>query len=270
MSYVYISYSHRDSAFVDKLSSDLQAAGITTWVDRAKLRAGEDWASDVQDAISNASALLVVISPDSASSTWIVREYRSAMASQLPVIPLVLEDPSRVPLDLSNKSWIDFQSTPYRQAIQALLIALSRIVQVGPPQEPQQPKSKGYFFISYAEEDSEFVDGMRGFLEQRRYGYWDYQESERDYSSQMFVELEQRIEQAASLFSILSPDWKLSQWAPKEYLFAKEVGIPTFLLMVRPMGPTLMTVGVPYIDFVRDPAKGYAKLDKELKRKRLV
>lgn len=270
MSYVYISYSHRDSAFVDKLSSDLQAAGIATWVDRAKLRAGEDWASDVQDAIANASALLVVISPDSASSSWIAREYRSALAAQLPVIPLLLADTGRVPLDLSTIMWVDFVRSTYQQAIQALLTALSRIIPAGPPQEPQKPTSKGYFFISYAEEDSDFVEGMRGFLEQRGYGYWDYQESERDYNSQMFVELEQRIEQAAALFSILSADWKLSTWAPKEYLFATEVGIPTFLLMVRPMGPTLMTVGVPYIDFVRDPAKGFSKLDKELKRKRLV
>lgn len=269
MGFVYISYSHRDSAFVDRLSSDLQAAGISTWVDRAKLMGGQDWASEVQNAIVSASALLVVISSNSASSAWIAAEYKSAMAAKKLVIPLLLEDPKSVPLDLRMIQWVDFRFD-YRQAVQKVLTALSQIVPAGPPQEPLQPKAKGYFFISYAEEDSDFVEGMREFLGQRQYGYWDYQESERDYSSQMFVELEQRIEQAAALFSILSPDWKLSKWAPKEYLFATEVGIPTFLLMVRPMGPTLMTVGVPYIDFVADPSKGFSKLDKELKRKRLV
>lgn len=75
--------------------------------------------------------------------------------------------------------------------------------------------------------------------------------------------------QAAAVLSILSSVWKLSKWAPTEYLFAEATGIPTFLLMVRPMGLTLLTAGMAYIDFNRDPGNAFAKLESQLHRKKL-
>lgn len=86
----------------------------------------------------------------------------------------------------------------------------------------------------------------------------------------MFLELESIIREASATLSILSPDWKRSKWTPKEYMFSEEVGTPVFLLMARQMGPTLVTAGIPYIDFTKDEQRGFDKLDRELRRKGLI
>ena len=151
-----------------------------------------------------------------------------------------------------------------------MLARLPDSVQQNRPVKPEKPKSKGYIFISYAEEDTEFVTALRQFLKERGYGYWDYQDSDRDYHTQLALELEDVIQNASATLSVLSPDWKRSTWAAKEYLFSEQVGTPVFLLMAREMGATLVTAGVPYIDFVHNSEKGFEKLDKELRRKGLI
>ena len=83
------------------------------------------------------------------------------------------------------------------------------------------------------------------------------------------MELEGVISEAKGTLSILSPAWKLSQTAIKEYHFSVEVGVPVFLIKAREMGPTLVIAGIPYIDFTQDMEEGFNKLDKELKRKKL-
>ena len=70
--------------------------------------------------------------------------------------------------------------------------------------------------------------------------------------------------------SVLSPSWKQSQWAVKEFLFSDEVGTPVFLVRAKDMGPTLVIAGIPYIDFVNDRETGFRKLERELERKGLA
>ena len=38
---IFISYSHRDSDFVDRLEVDLRAQGFGTWMDRQRLAGGQ-------------------------------------------------------------------------------------------------------------------------------------------------------------------------------------------------------------------------------------
>ena len=85
----------------------------------------------------------------------------------------------------------------------------------------------------------------------------------------LYLELEGIIQDAVAMLSFLSPDWKRSRTAVKEYHFSSEVGIPVFLLKVRDPGPTLVIAGLPYIDFTQDHAAGFRRLDKELSRKGL-
>ena len=130
-------------------------------------------------------------------------------------------------------------------------------------------KTKGYLFLSYAEEDGDFLEELRNFLKKHKYAYWDYEESDRDYNAQLFLEIEGVIRDAAATLSILSPAWKKSQWTVKEYLFSEEVDTPVFLLKTKELGPTLVIAGMPYISFLKDRKCGFTKLAKELHRKGL-
>ena len=59
---VFISYSHQDKRFVDRLAAQLVRQKVNVWLDRWELKVGDSLISKVQDAIVGASALLVILS----------------------------------------------------------------------------------------------------------------------------------------------------------------------------------------------------------------
>lgn len=269
--YVFVSYSRHDGAFVDRLSADLQRAGIQLWRDIEQIAAGSRWEQAIVEGLTNATALLFVSSRHSTKSAWMQRELLYFVEKkEQRIIPLIVDDAGadELPLILRPHQWVDFR-VDYDVGFRALLSALKGVVSRGSPVEPKPRQSRGYVFISYAEEDSDFVGDLRLFLRERGYAYWDYDESDRDYHSQFFRELESVIADAAATLSILSESWKGSQWTIREYFFSQEVGTPVFLLRAKELGPTLAIAGVPYIDFVKDRQRGFEKLDRELKRKNL-
>jgi hypothetical protein len=49
---IFISYSHRDAQFVDKLAHQLVEHDIRVWLDRWELRVGDSLISRIQQAIT--------------------------------------------------------------------------------------------------------------------------------------------------------------------------------------------------------------------------
>lgn len=62
----------------------------------------------------------------------------------------------------------------------------------------------------------------------------------------------------------MTPAWKISRWAPREYLFTEDIRRPIFLLRAQPLEPTLLIAGSSYIDFVEDRERAFHELDREL------
>ena len=65
---VFISYSHEDKDFVDKLAIHLIQAKVHVWVDRWELHVGDSSIAKLQQVIQEASALIVVLSHASVNS----------------------------------------------------------------------------------------------------------------------------------------------------------------------------------------------------------
>jgi hypothetical protein len=72
-----------------------------------------------------------------------------------------------------------------------------RFLQQSAPIARPEIKSKGYVFISYADEDAQFVEELKSFLSKHGYAYWDFRESERKYDVDYSLELEGVIKGAA-------------------------------------------------------------------------
>jgi hypothetical protein len=269
MTYVFISYSREDREFVDRLAEDLREAGVSTWQDTKEIAPGENWRLAIEESLRQASAMLYVASSQSANSHWMARELEAVFSRGTRVIPLVLDDKGErgLPVFLREIQWVDFRPG-YDKALDQLLMALHSF-RAERPVAPATEKVKDYVFLSYAEEDASFVDELKEFLKKRKYGYWDYRESDRDYHQDLYLELEGVIREAVATLSFLSPEWKRSRTAVQEYHFSMEVGVPVFLLRVRNPGPTLVIAGFPYIDFTQDRAAGFEKLERELSRKGL-
>ncbi len=267
--YAFLSYARTDNAFADRLSRDLRQAGVKIWRDTDCILPGTHWQKEIESALTKATALLYVSSINTPKSEWMMFELQAFIRQHSgPVIPIILdaEGVSNLPDPLKQYQWVDFRES-YDLGLQALLQGLPSRLKLPRPLEQKYPISKGYVFISYAEEDSSFVAEIRSFLKTKGYAYWDYQESDRDYHRQYFLELEERIQGASATFTILSPAWKRSEWAIREYYFSNDVGTPVFLLKINELGPTLPIAGRPFIDFTKNRENGFNKLARELERK---
>jgi TIR domain len=268
--YIFVSYARLDKPFVDRLTSDLAKAGVPLWRDVDEIEPGTNWPQQISTAVSRAVGLIYVSSRNSVLSPWIEKELQEMIAKSGQVFPIVLdnEGAENMPSSLKEIQWVDFRED-YNASIAKLRESISRLTDLGAPREQATTQSRGYVFLSYTDADNDFVEELRRYLKKRGYAYWDYSESDRDYHGQLFLELENVIQEAAATLSILSPSWKHSEWAVKEYMFSSEVGTPVFLLQAKKIGPTLVIAGVPYIDFVQDRVSGFKKLDRELNRKGL-
>src|SRR5690349_1919376 len=93
MAYVFISYSHTDAEFAENLKNRLEKAGFDkVWMDEERLRAGEDWREEIDDAIGQSFALILVVSPASKDSKYVMYEWSFAWGAHVKVIPLLLQD----------------------------------------------------------------------------------------------------------------------------------------------------------------------------------
>jgi hypothetical protein len=269
--YAFLSYSRKDEAAAQQIVAAMQAHGLKVWRDVDQIEPGTLWQKEMEKGLLGASAILYLASKNSAESKWIAYELAAFRDRGSAVIPIILDDagPSAIPSVLRDIQWLDARHG-LEHVVDRIAHVLSRsVAPESQPLPPSQPKTKGYVFLSYAEEDDDFLKVLRPFLKEHGYAYWDYQESSRDYHGQFIFELEQVIIEAAATLSVLSDSWRASKWALREYLFADEVKTPVILLRDKPMRPTLAISGTPYIDFVASVPSGIERLHRELQKKGL-
>src|SRR5438067_1643308 len=86
---VFISYSRRDMAFVDRLVPALEARGIEVVIDRRDLPLLEDWERELYGFIHRADTVIFVVSPHSIGSDachWEVDQVRALGKRLAPIV----------------------------------------------------------------------------------------------------------------------------------------------------------------------------------------
>ena len=111
---IFISYSHENKEFVDKLAMQLVHRNVNVWVDRWELNIGDSVIEKVQEAVDGASALLVILSSASVESEWCKQELSAGLLRELEekrvvVMPVLLED-CDIPIFARGKLYADFRS----------------------------------------------------------------------------------------------------------------------------------------------------------------
>lgn len=127
---VFISYSHQDKEFVDKLAAHLVKNNAHVWVDTWELNVGDSILSKVQEAIQYASALLVVLSSASVQSEWCKKELSAGLMRELEekrviVLPVRLDD-CEIPMFLREKMYADFR-TNFDVGLKAVVDSIARV-----------------------------------------------------------------------------------------------------------------------------------------------
>jgi hypothetical protein len=126
---IFISYSHNDSEFVEKLSWQLVAAKTNVWIDKWEINVGDSLIRKIEEAIQKADALVAVLSKASTQSEWCRKELTAGLVRELEerqvlVLPVLLEE-CEIPLFLRDKKYADFRKG-FDQGLREILEALAR------------------------------------------------------------------------------------------------------------------------------------------------
>ena len=115
MSHVFVSYSRKDSQTVDDITARLSGDGLHVWLDRGAIKGGELWREAIVEAIDNAYACVLMLSPDAAASDNVRREVDLAEGSNKEIVPVMLATvkiPSRLRYQLAGVQWIEYYRDP--------------------------------------------------------------------------------------------------------------------------------------------------------------
>lgn len=123
----FLSHSTDEKPTAELIGIELLRAGIEPWIDHWDMYAGDNLQTEIESALSNCDAFLVLLSKNSTKSQWVNLEISTALSrkrhnASFRIIPIVVED-CEVPAALSQFVYIDFRKGK-SIGIQALLRAL--------------------------------------------------------------------------------------------------------------------------------------------------
>jgi hypothetical protein len=157
---VFISYSHQDKDFADRLARDLMARRILVWWDDWMIQVGDSLLAKIEEGISTSSYLGIVLTPSSVASSWVREELNAALLRQLDekrvfVLPILAMD-CEIPLLLRDKKYADFRSD-YEEGLARLLKKLKPI-----PIRASARQEQAQYHHDWALEWGK-LDGVHGF-----------------------------------------------------------------------------------------------------------
>ncbi len=126
---IFVSYSHKNKEFVDRLCRNLISEKIHLWMDRWELKPGDSLMDSIQMALEHAGAILVVLSKSYIESNWCKKEMNAGLIRELEkkgnvIIPIIIED-CDVPIFLREKMYADFRKD-FDDAYRILAEALAK------------------------------------------------------------------------------------------------------------------------------------------------
>lgn len=123
---IFISYSHQDKDFVDRLVGELKTSGISLWVDTVEIKVGDIFIDKISEGIDKMDYVGVVLSPDSVNSPWVQKELEIAMTQEIQgkkikVLPILYRK-CEIPNFLMGKLYADFtEEERYEMALEKII-----------------------------------------------------------------------------------------------------------------------------------------------------
>ena len=137
-----------------KVQKTLRDAGLAVWTDEGLEPGTPSWRSEIEEAVGQASAMVVLLSPNSKSSRWVDNEVGYAQTLGKAVFPVLIagDNATAVPISLINTQWVDGRrqvDTVVRQRLLPAIEGLVRApaVETGPSPEPAPPAARPWVWL---------------------------------------------------------------------------------------------------------------------------
>ncbi|MEO0802988.1 MAG: GUN4 domain-containing protein [Cyanobacteria bacterium J06642_2] len=89
MSFIFISYSRKDQAYVSKLTKALQDRQLPFWIDD-RIDYGTQWPRAIQENLEKCKVFILIMTPNSYDSHWVQCELSLALEMRKYIYPLLL------------------------------------------------------------------------------------------------------------------------------------------------------------------------------------
>jgi hypothetical protein len=123
MGQIFVSYSRRDTEMVDRTVDLICKAGLDVWLDRHKIRAGNQWRVQIVQAIDTCDAFVLMLSPNSAASDNVRKEIDLAQDSGRTIFVFTLEPvklPAEIRYQLAGLQFLDVNRLGFEEAVKQL------------------------------------------------------------------------------------------------------------------------------------------------------
>lgn len=170
MSKAFLSYTHSDGTFVERLAHDLLRTGIDVFLDTWEIGPGDSIVDKINEGIGASDFLVVVLSHSSIESKWVRHEMNNALMIELDskeiiVIPIRIDEVAIPPL-MRDRKYVDFGAS-YDDALNDLASALLRqsklekavisVITYNPAHGTTRELSRDSFVYAGS---SEFIEGI--------------------------------------------------------------------------------------------------------------
>ncbi len=125
---LFLSYSRKDGEAMHVVQEALREAGLSVWTDEGLEPGRESWQDAIAEALKQAHAMVVLLSPNSAQSTWVKNEIGFAQTLNKRIFPVLIggEAATAVPIGLINAQWVEGRQDLHHAVTQELLPVLRR------------------------------------------------------------------------------------------------------------------------------------------------
>lgn len=111
---VFLSYSHADRKFAEKIATYLRKNGVEVWLDKWEILVGDSLIQKIfEEGLSKCDVFLILLSNESVKSSWVQRELDVAMINKMKgvtkIMPIVIEK-CNIPNALRALKWVDLSS----------------------------------------------------------------------------------------------------------------------------------------------------------------
>jgi hypothetical protein len=124
MANIFISHSHKNKEFANRIAIDLKAFGYSVWLDSNEFRVGDKVHKRIEKGIQEINCFLVVLSKDSVNSEWVNLEISAAIEREkdVHILPILYEY-CEIPSILIHYSYADF-TKDYENGFHSILLSL--------------------------------------------------------------------------------------------------------------------------------------------------
>jgi len=137
--YIFLSHSTKDRDFSEWLADKLRKAEFDVWVDVDSIPDGSTWPREIEKAVTDCAAMVVVMSKSGRESEWVERETLLAMDLRKPLFIAKVDD-TPLPLHLINRQFTDFRAK-WEIPAQKLIRVLRGIPLEKPFETTRQPEN---------------------------------------------------------------------------------------------------------------------------------